>query len=269
MYQCAHVSCYSLRTEQLPRTALQSLDIVLRHAAARRPRGLPIGSGVYFDEEQSKVHIRDYGVEVWDGYLQLLKVTQRGLCLNMAQSIAIMNEPVSLLKFLMRVLRLRSEAQVEQELSQDRGRRRAGRALAGMQVLVFTWTPSHIALIMIMLTTCVYVLLQVRAEFKAESGAVPRRVLKAKSISSKTANSYKFDFAPRGTPEATENISVAEYYFRTYGVRLRFPNMPLLTSGGGKREIAVPIELFSIIPGTPCHGKHECTKTRMDENTNV
>lgn len=91
---------------------------------------------------------------------------------------------------------------------------------------------------------------QVRAEFKAESGPVPKRVLKAKSISSKTANSYKFDFAPRGKPDAVENISVAEYYFRTYGVRLRFPNMPLLTSGGGKREIAVPIELFSIVPGT-------------------
>lgn len=90
---------------------------------------------MYFDDEQSKVHIRDYGVEVWEGYLQLLKVTQRGLCLNMAQSIAIMNEPVSLLKYLTRVLRLRSEAQLEQELSQDRGRRRAARALAGMQVL--------------------------------------------------------------------------------------------------------------------------------------
>lgn len=93
---------------------------------------------------------------------------------------------------------------------------------------------------------------QVHAQFKSESGPVPKRVLKAKNISSKTANSYKFDFAPRGKPDAVENISVAEYYFRTYGIRLKFPNMPLLTSGGGKREIAVPIELFSIIPGAQC-----------------
>ncbi len=46
-----------------------------------------------------------------------------------------------------------------------------------------------------------------------------------------------------------ENITVADYYYRQYGIRLKFPNMPLVVSGGGRKETAMPLELFAIVPG--------------------
>lgn len=178
-----------------------------------------------------------------------MQVTQRGLTINMAQSIAIMHQPVSLLTYLKRVMRCRDDAQLEQELSRENSRKKASRAVSGMMVcaqrsaLLTSHPLSHATSSPAM---------QIVANFQAAGGvAVPKRQSKAKQISNRSANSYRFDFTPRGQPDNVENISVAEYYRRMYGVNLRFPNMPLVSTGG-RRETAMPLELFSIVPGLNC-----------------
>ncbi|KAJ7151373.1 argonaute-like protein [Mycena crocata] len=70
-----------------------------------------------------------------------------------------------------------------------------------------------------------------------------------KSVFRLSARAHKFDCAEFGG-----QISVEDYFFRKYKIKLRFPDMPLVDVGGQKSNY-LPPEVCEILPNQPFRGK--------------
>ncbi|KAH1063126.1 hypothetical protein J1N35_028113 [Gossypium stocksii] len=86
----------------VPKDALQALDIVLRELPATDTRYCPVGRSFYFRDELRKD--LDQGLQAWRGFYQSTRPTRRGLSLNIDVSSTAFIQPLPVIEFVTNLL---------------------------------------------------------------------------------------------------------------------------------------------------------------------
>ncbi|TYJ38693.1 hypothetical protein E1A91_A04G009900v1 [Gossypium mustelinum] len=86
----------------VPKDAIQALDIVLRELPATNASYCPVGRSFYFRDEPRKD--LDQGLQAWRGFYQSTRLTQRGLSLNIDVSSTAFIQPLPVIEFVTKLL---------------------------------------------------------------------------------------------------------------------------------------------------------------------
>lgn len=85
--------------------------------------------------------------------------------------------------------------------------------------------------------------IKVLAEYRGSH----KRQWKVATVTSTPAASTMFSL--HSTERGLQHISVAEYFWKQYNIRLNFPHLPCLVVGDPAKKIYLPMEVCRIIPG--------------------
>ncbi|TYG72081.1 hypothetical protein ES288_D05G451400v1 [Gossypium darwinii] len=114
----------------VPKDALQALDIVLRELPATNTSYCPVGRSFYFRDELRKD--LDQGLQAWRGFYQSTRPTQRGLSLNIDVSSTAFIQPLPVIGFVTNLL----NRNVSSGPLYDADRVKIKKALLGVKVQV-------------------------------------------------------------------------------------------------------------------------------------
>ncbi|KAA3452890.1 protein argonaute 1-like [Gossypium australe] len=114
----------------VPKDALQALDIVLRELPATNTSYCPVGRSFYFRDELRKD--LDQGLQAWRGFYQSTRPTQRGLSLNIDVSSTVFIQPLPVIEFVTKLL----NRNVSSGPLHDADRVKIKKALLGVKVQV-------------------------------------------------------------------------------------------------------------------------------------
>ncbi|CAD7705067.1 unnamed protein product [Ostreobium quekettii] len=193
----------------IPKDAIQALDVVLRHSASMDPNCTPVGRSLYF-WDPSKRQPLGGGAEAWVGYHQSLRPCQFGLVLNVDSAATGFIEPDNLVEFIRKVLGMQPNRIGH---LQPREYRKLKKALLGIRV---------------------------KKEHRHGKHCNKERI---RGVTETSADRTMFWNA-----QEKQDVSVASYFAKAYR-KLDYPNLPCIDVGNDKRQILLPAEVCTIIPG--------------------
>lgn len=197
--------------EEVPRDAIQALDVVLRHAAAMRPNCVAVTRALYFHDPRD-VRRLGGGAEAWMGYTQALKAAMHGLSLNIDMAATSFLEAKDIPSLMADILGMRGGVRdLERGLRPDMIRK-AGKALTGVRVKVVI------------------------------SGEVKRKG-KIVGVTEQGADRQRFF-----NDQENREMTVAEYFGKTYGP-LKMPWLPCFNLGSRQKAVLYPAEVLVVEPG--------------------
>jgi len=199
----------------VPRAAIQVLEVVMRSGVAARETVQTIGNSVYFNVPNNhELHMNlGGGAEAWAGYKQAVKPCQFGLSFNIDLAATAFMSSGPLPTVVANMLNLRGG---ENELSRSFGNREhrtIKTALKGLRVIV------------------------------DRQGKKYKKQIRG--VGDSPANRTMF-----WNEEQKKDMSVADYFQQAYGLKLRFANLPPVNvSSDPSKKNWQPMELCTLAPG--------------------
>ncbi|WIA39818.1 hypothetical protein OEZ86_005871 [Tetradesmus obliquus] len=200
--------------EEVPRSAIQVLEVVMRSGVSARENTLVIGSSVFFHvPRDGSLHMQlPGGAEAWAGYRQAVKPCQFGLSFNIDLAATAFLTSGPLVEVLAQVLGMRDPRMLSEPLN-PRFMRLVKDTVKGMRVA-----------------------------YRCPSGTVRQKLVRELGMRPAAQTMFRLDDG--------RDVSVAQYYATTYKVNLRFPALPPLNvSSQGGRKVWVPMELCEVVAG--------------------
>ena len=151
------------------------------------------------------------GVNLWQGFYQSVRSSKGGLLLNLDMSATAYHETGPCVEVLAKILNKRDTREFERGLALNEFRD-AHKYFSKLKV-----TMNH------------------RGQAK--------KAYRILGLTEDDATRVMFQHEQFG------EISVAEYFDKQYGIKLRFPRLPVFRVGSPKRSISIPIELCDLKPG--------------------
>ncbi|GAX75594.1 hypothetical protein CEUSTIGMA_g3038.t1 [Chlamydomonas eustigma] len=193
----------------LPRDALQVLDVIVGWVSSNDPDTITAGRAFYFYSDNN--HNLGGGVEAWSGYSQAFKATQAGLSLNIDIATSAFLRATPLVDSMAAMLDMRRP----DDLSRGPLRPDALRKLAKG-------------------------LYNVKVSIEGPSG-VRRKTIR--SVADKGANQLFFKDEKTG-----KSVSVADY-FKSTGRPLRFSSLICVNVGPPQKPVYLPPEMCKVVEG--------------------
>ncbi|KAK0537016.1 Protein argonaute [Tilletia horrida] len=246
-------------------TAIQTLEVALRsNALGREEYHIQGASGRKFFSELNTVPIAG-GIELWRGFFQSIRPMKCGPALNLDVAISSFLGSGDLIQVIGRILGGGGGGFGGGDRGGFRGGRGGprggggrGRAAPPAGVRSGTghaqgYTPDHLGPGELRL---------LRNKLKGVSIRLNHRP---------TQRVFKFiDFTPRSAHEMTferdgQQISIVQYFQQNYNMQIRYPGLPCVVyRRQGPRTEFVPIELVTLVGGTPVNGFTLSSAQRQD-----
>ncbi|KAK5834483.1 hypothetical protein PVK06_018362 [Gossypium arboreum] len=194
----------------VPKDAIQALDIVLRELPATNTRYCYLAlSLAYMFTTLVSLKDLDQGLQAWRGFYQSTRPTQRGLSLNIDVSSTAFIQPLPVIEFVTKLL----NRNVSSGHLYDADRVKIKKALLGVKVQV-----TH-------------------------RGNI-RRKYRISGLTSQATGQLTFPVDEGGTEK-----SVVDYFSETYGITIQRTQWPCLQVGSQQRPIYLPMEVCKIVDG--------------------
>ncbi|KAJ7518760.1 hypothetical protein O6H91_20G006800 [Diphasiastrum complanatum] len=195
-----------------PQEGIQALDIVLRELPSQKlvPAGRSFFSDIFGQ------HDLGGGIISWNGFYESIRVAQNGLLtLNLDITANAFIKPGSLEDFLSNSFRMDRTVLFEEltrgDACGDTARVKAKKLLKGIRI-------------------------------ETNHSTKTKRKHRVSSLSDQPLQSLTFEMNG-------ENISVCEYFSKTYNYKIRYPQLPAIDCGTRDKRTYFPIEVCSIVPG--------------------
>jgi len=156
----------------------------------------------------------DGGVEAWKGIFQTIRVVQGGrLTVNVDVAAAVFWSKGNLLTNVQRMMKLGTPEDLVNRLKTDAGKRELRR----VKKVQF---------------------------FITHRGDAAKSKIHTIEGFGKSANETSFELRERGQEGDGEQITTAQYFYKTYNIRLRYPQLPLVLTK--KKSVMFPMELCTV-----------------------
>jgi len=207
-----------LDVDARPSLQIQAIEIMLSNLALKQ---FTAGGRKFYTDTFPRIDIGE-ALELWKGFYQSVRLTQKGVMLNFDLANTAFYKPMPCLEYLRMVCK-------------------GGFASNGS-------LPSRSALI-----DAKKKITKLFCNLVHLPDGVKKRCM---GLTPESASEYKFQLGREG-PE----ITIENYYKEKRGIDLKYAHLPCLMFGAGKRACAVPIELCAIAPGQRYIGKLSANQT--------
>ncbi|KAF8058950.1 AGO1 [Scenedesmus sp. PABB004] len=216
--------------EEMPRAAIQVLEVVMRSGVSARENALVIGSSVFFHvpRDPNLYMALPGGAEAWAGYRQAVKPCQGGLTLNIDLAATAFLTSGPLLRVICSVLNLRNPGElIGPQGLPPRAMRQLKETVRG-----------------------------VRVAYHCPTGVIRNKLVREIGSRGAAQTMFKLDDG--------REVSVAAYFSVTYKLQLQFPGLPPLNvSSQPGRKVWVPMELCHVVAGQRRRMLNEAQTTGM------
>ncbi|RKP00133.1 hypothetical protein CXG81DRAFT_5897, partial [Caulochytrium protostelioides] len=217
----------------VPSPILVALDTILRH----RPSQLYTTMGRCYYTPDAAASIAS-GVQLWQGFHQGLKATQQRLLINLDVSATAFYQAAPILTTIAKILGRSSPMDLHYPLT-DRDRLKIERSLKGVRIVVRHQGTIRRKYRITRLTTT-----------SAERTLFPLDPPSAATTAAATSGEGASDAAASAPDRpAPTQISVKQYFWQRYKMRLHFAHLPCIVAGDPARHIYLPLEACDIIEG--------------------